>query len=87
MVKFVSYNGKYPNLCSGELVVCINNEEVNFGCCLTSGGNVWFDNKWMEHVEEGEWIVSVPDEYREYEEEITDVVNASVPYGCCGGCI
>jgi hypothetical protein len=30
-IEFVSYNGKYPNLCSGKLVVKIDGKEVSFG--------------------------------------------------------
>lgn len=31
MIEFVSYNGEYPNLCSGKLVVKIDGKEVSFG--------------------------------------------------------
>ena len=31
MVEFVSYTGKYPNLCRGVLTLCIDGEEVRFG--------------------------------------------------------
>lgn len=30
-VEFVSYSGKWPNLCSGELTLEIDGEEVAFG--------------------------------------------------------
>jgi hypothetical protein len=30
-IEFVSYNGKYPNLCSGKLTVKIDGKEVSFG--------------------------------------------------------
>lgn len=30
-IKFISYNGEYPNLCSGKLVVKIDGKEVSFG--------------------------------------------------------
>lgn len=30
-VKFVSYTGRYPNLCSGILTLEIDGENVNFG--------------------------------------------------------
>ena len=31
MIEFVSYNGKWPNLCRGVLIVKINGKEVKFG--------------------------------------------------------
>ena len=31
MIKFISYTGKYPNLCSGVLTVEINGKEYKFG--------------------------------------------------------
>ena len=30
-IEFVSYNGAYPNLCSGKLTVKIDGKEVSFG--------------------------------------------------------
>ena len=35
-VKFISYTGEYPNLCSGVLTLEIDevfNENVEWGCC------------------------------------------------------
>lgn len=88
MVEFVSYNGRYPNLCAGELVLRVDGEEVNFGkFCLESGGYVAFGDEWNEQVEKGPWSVNVPPQYAQYADEITEVVNANVPWGCCGGCI
>lgn len=87
MVEFVSYDGEFPNLCRGELVLRIEGKEVNLGCCLCSGGRVWFDSDWREHVESGEWSVDVPEEFAQYADEIVEVVNDNVPGGCCGGCV
>lgn len=87
MVEFVSYNGKYPNLCGGKLVLRIEGKEVNLGRCLCSGGSVWFDSDWCEHIEDGAWSVNVPAEFAQYANEITAIVNANVPRGCCGGCV
>lgn len=54
-----------------------------------SGGDVWFDKDGNDHVETGEWLLS-PDElnakYWDVADELIDVVNENVPYGCCGGC-
>ena len=86
MVKFIEYTGGYPNLCSGILVLEIDGktEEID-GLC--SGGAVWFDEKWDDHVEEGRWSVDVPEHLIQHKGEIEDCVNENVPWGCCGGCI
>lgn len=31
MIEFISYSGKYPNLCRGILIVKINGQEIKFG--------------------------------------------------------
>lgn len=87
MVEFVGYSGEYPNLCRGDLVLRIDGKEVNLGCCLCSGGRVWFDDDWSYYAEEGAWTVCVPEEFEHYAEEITNVVNENVYWGCCGGCV
>jgi hypothetical protein len=66
-IEFISYNGAYPNLCSGKLVVKIDGKEVSFGFTTPSfftddeladyprfwcsGGGVSFDEDWMEYVD------------------------------------
>lgn len=88
MVEFVSYDGRYPNYCSGKLVLRIDGKEVEFpDYCMCSGGSVWFDDEYDEHVEWGEWSVNVPEEYANIQKEIEDCVNQNVVWGCCGGCI
>ena len=97
MVKFVSYDGSYPNLCSGTLVVEINGKEVSFGYhdadyrdFWCSGGRVWFDENWEEQIEKGNWVFfkgDFPEEYMEYYDEICDLFDENVPQGCCGGCV
>ena len=87
MVEFVSYSGSYPCLCGGNLIVRIDGKEVDLGKCLLSGGSVTFDDDWNECVEKGAWSVYLSEEYRQYEEEITRLVNENVKFGCCGGCV
>lgn len=83
-VEFVSYDGAYPNLCSGVLVLRIDGELVTLGkYSLRSGGGI--DEDYVPY--EGLWSVNVPEEYEHLKAEIEDVVNANVEYGCCGGCI
>ena len=88
-VKFISYSGRFPNLCSGTLTVEIEGQLVKIrGFC--SGGSVWFDDNWYEHVEEGPWSIDdddIPTQYLEYKNEIIACMNANVPWGCCGGCV
>lgn len=87
-VEFISYDGDYPNLCSGTLVLKIDGEEVKFPkYCMRSGGGVWFDDDWNAYTCGGPWSIEVPDEYKYLKQEIEDVVNENVEYGCCGGCI
>ena len=88
MVEFVSYDGSFPNLCSGKLVLAIDGERVEFpDYCMCSGGSVWFDSDWGEHVETGAWTVDVPKQYEHLKDEIEECVNNNVPCGCCGGCV
>ena len=106
MVKFVSYTGKYPNLCSGVLTLCINGEEVRFGhdymvfeswktdgnydAFWVTGGACGFYNNWDDYIDHGEWQIfedDLPEEYRKYSEDIINVFNENVPWGCCGGCL
>lgn len=88
MVEFVSYDGDFPNLCSGTLVLRIDGEDVVFPKhCMCSGGNVWFDDEWCEHVKSGEWSVSVPEKYANLKDDIERCVNENVEHGCCGGCV
>ena len=86
----IQYNGSYPCLCMGHLKVTVNGKEWDFGeYCLASGGSVWFDDEWSEHVEDGEWSVSKwPEGFPEdLMDDVTDAINSNVPTGCCGGCV
>ena len=88
MVEFVSYDGKYPNLCSGQLVLKINGQARVFPrYCLSSGGSVWFDNDWDEHVETGRWSINLTEDLEPLRKEIEECINENIPYGCCGGCV
>lgn len=97
-VKFVSYTGKYPNLCSGVLTLNIDGEEHTFGyyenCEFkkfwSSGGSCSFDSDWNDYVTSGEWEIykdELPMQFQKYYLEIKEVFNANVPQGCCGGCL
>lgn len=96
-VKFISYTGEYPNLCSGDLTLEIDGEKVLFASIMNKNKGVypsfWHSGGYISGDYEaytGEWqidINEIPEEYRKYAREIDESFNANVPYGCCGGCI
>ena len=99
-VKFISYTGKYPNLCCGDLTLEIDGEKVIFGSMYCSRMSerkgiypiFWHSGGYIRNYEayQGEWQIDVseiPEEYRKYASEIDEVFTTNVPYGCCGGCI
>jgi len=87
---FVSYDGEFPNLCSGNLVLAIDGEEVKFPpYCLSSGGSVSFTEDWDEIVTSGSWSIrDFPEDFPdELKAEAERLVNENIPNGCCGGCV
>lgn len=98
-IKFLSYDGTYPNLCSGTLGLEIDGKKVYCKRCLSSGGSagVDFDNDYEEYCTTGDWTVYFEDIEGQLpdgmslsgldKQIITDLVNENVPHGCCGGCI
>ena len=89
-VAFISYDGKYPNLCSGILQLKINNKVYTFPkYSLISGGTCGFTEDWNEDVTRGSWRIGKWAEGFPVDKrvEAERVVNANVPHGCCGGCI
>ena len=94
-IEFVSYNGRYPTLCSGWLELKVDGEPWRKYVNLFSGGKCYLDNHGNEVVEQGPWDLS----RYEYDawigygfsdaeiEEIIRVLNENVEHGCCGGCI
>lgn len=88
MVEFVSYDGKYPNLCSGILVIKIDGKTVTLPryCLVPGGGTNWR----QDLVLEGPWELDemfFPKEYEPYKNDILCVINKNIPWGCCGGCL
>lgn len=85
-IKFISYDGKFPNLCSGTLVLEVDGVERSAQYVLLSTGCI----NWREDtVIKDDWALSAhaPQWMRNREKEVLAVVNANVPKGCCGGCI
>lgn len=98
-IKFISYDGKYPNLCSGKLTLEIDGETVTFGhdrcdyySFWRSGGSCHFtDFDYTNNIiNEGEWELDeaeLPEKYKNIGEELIKVFNDNVIHGCCGGCL
>ena len=88
-VKFVSYNGEWPNLCSGTLIFKIDNITFKWNNCLRSGGHAFYTVE-EDVIERGEWKVDFPEDFPDsysLKAEIIEMINKNVPQGCCGGCI
>lgn len=87
----VNYDGSYPNLCSGKLVVVLDGREWEFPpYCLHSGGGVWFSDDYAEvYVEDGPWSIDEwPEGFPEEDKEaVVERINEEIPWGCCGGCV
>ena len=102
VLEFVNYNGKFPNLCCGKLIVKIDGKEFSFDSdhedkstydsFWASSGCCSFNKEWGEILEKGPWkLMAFPDEYpepiRSCLNELIDLFNENVEQGCCGGCI
>ena len=59
----VMYNGEYPALCMGDLVIVVDGKEWKFpNSCLSSGGSAGVDGGYNEYCYYGDWSI---DEYPE----------------------
>lgn len=85
----IKYDGKYPCLCMGHLIVVVDGKEYDFGSHrLSSGGGVYFDSEWNAEVTDGPWSVEFPEGFPdELKEDVLREINAEIPWGCCGGCV
>jgi len=90
-VEFVEYTGAYPNLCSGNLIVKIDGEEIKMfqydDFNMMSGG--YMDDNWEPHC--GPWLVAFTDSFvNRYGgktcDKIEELIQKNVEQGCCGGC-
>lgn len=98
-IKFISYTGSYPNLCSGDLALEIDGIEYTFGYGYERKTKPDFEPFWCsgggiigdyEDTYSGEWEVDIdrlPEQFRKYAFEIDRIFNENVEWGCCGGCI
>jgi len=96
-IRFISYDGKFPTLCSGTLVfetISSDGEKTRYewSHCLRSGGNT-FVKDGCEKVTKGRWSIKwgLVKDTEAFDTEaralLKKVVNANVPHGCCGGCV
>jgi len=86
----IDYNGSYPNLCGGDLIVIINGKKWEFpDDCIEPGGSVIFDEEWNETVNSGPWSISEwPTNFPEdLKSVVLEKINDTVEWGCCGGCV
>ena len=86
----IEYNGSYPNLCSGTLVVTIGKKCWEFPpFCLSSGGYASFTDEGDGYVVPGPWSVEEwPDGFPvKHKMQVEHAINAKIPHGCCGGCL
>ena len=79
--------------CRGILNVDIDGKHYTFEKPFwESGGRIWFDNEYIEHIEKGDWWLNqnyIPKEItKEIAEEIIEAMNQDnmIARGCCGGC-
>ena len=111
-IEFVSYDCKFPYLCSGELTLKINGKTrifaVNYGkyswkdCeeiakkhynrFWRSGGCIKSTDNYAEMwAESGPWQLTdlndLPKYLQPYADELIELFNTHVSWGCCGGCI
>lgn len=85
----ITYNGSYPNLCRGDLIVTIGDKVYDFSYGLVSGGAVRFTPEWEEIVTTGPWELDIwPEDFPEdLKEDVLSEINSQIPWGCCGGCV
>lgn len=98
-IEFVSYNGEFPCLCYGTLILKVNGKKMKFGNkskypqFWSSGGNISFDSEWNVRIKEGEWLWKcyetdkLPSDIVENKEYVMEIFNDNVQWGCCGGCL
>ena len=59
-IEFVNYTGEWTCLCYGTLTIKVDGKEYEIDH-LISGGSVWFDDDWGDHVESGPWSIDEDD--------------------------
>ncbi len=88
----LEYDDAYPNLCSGRLIIYIDDTRYDFGYdCLSPDGDVDFGEDGSEIVTEGPWNIksdSIPSNFpKDRLSELMNLINDEIERGCCGGCV
>jgi len=85
----VSYDGDYPNACSGKLEIKVDGELIySKKHCCSSTGSVSFDDDWNENVTQGELNWEDANDFAEDLEILRAVYSVLDGVGvCCGGCV
>lgn len=88
----IEYDGSWPNLCRGNLVVYIDETRWDFGSyVLSSGGSIECDDDWNMWATEGSWYIDKNDFPKgfpmELYDDVMEEINGEIMHGCCGGCI
>lgn len=93
-IEIVSYDGKYPNLCSGRLTLKVGGKEYVTQpgvLCVGDGAGCYGNSDGSYTVAVGDWCVApdkLPKEIRRYAARIEVAVSeAGIERPCCGGCI
>lgn len=97
-IEFVDYTGEYPTYCSGVLTLRIDDKEVTFGIddgCdyekfWISGGGTYREDDGSMTACQHPWELEddgLPEHLKPHAQELINIFNTNVPYGCCGGCI
>lgn len=89
-LEFISYDGKFPNLCRGKLLIRLYGQQ--WGLRLKSGGSAHcYGSKNIEHITKGPWTLNedlLPDDFpRDLIPAVLLLAEKHIPQGCCGGCI
>lgn len=82
----ILYDGEYPHLCMGTLVVVLDGVTWRFpGSPMMSGGACYENGE----TATGPWSIDEwPDGFpEEAKEAVLEKIDSEVQWGCCGGCI
>ena len=84
----ISYDGTYPNLCRGNLIINIDGKNYS-NIRLRSGGKINRCKSGRIHTFTNPWEVIFPQNFSWdlfLRRRISDMINNQIPHGCCGGC-